>query len=165
MTVHRASRQRASLSPRRSRPRPPRRAALTVASRRSPARQRHVTPHAASRPPRSEAALPGPQPAAVAAPAVTAPAVARRLSLSPRRCAAVSRAPAPCSRRIAVQRRRAVCRARRPAEAAGRAPRGRGPRTRCVCGLSRLRGRGPRALYVWAEREFGPVHPVNFINF
>jgi hypothetical protein len=101
----------------------------------------------------------------------TAPAVARRRL----RAGEPPSPPSPVRQRRVIAARRAAppCaahRARRPAEVVGRAssthagrdPRGRGLRTRYARGPSRRRGRGPHALCVWAEREFGPVHPVKF---
>jgi hypothetical protein len=95
----------------------------TVASRRSPARQR--TPHAAPRPDRCLAR----------AARVASDIVARR-------CRALAIAvSAPVRRR---PRRRPCTGAEPPPSARRRAepPRARGPRTRCACGPSRRRGVG-----------------------
>jgi hypothetical protein len=184
-TARRASRQRrfrqplARVAPRRPLPhrappvvRPPRstrrRPAVPVASR--------PPPHAACPPPDRacpSALTPSSTPSPVAAPLSPhrrrpSPPVSRRLpAVSVRRRALA----------VAVQRRRAVRRARRrprpswaSAAHAGRArcdrprPWAAWPRAApalCMWAEPTPR-RGPRALCDWAEREFGPVHPVKF---
>jgi hypothetical protein len=134
-----------------------RRRVPTALSRRSPAQPTEATRRRAdclaraARPPTASRVPPMPRqrhlaraarfltaPSPLSEPTVAAPAVARRRAR--RRHAGEPTPPrhlrAPAS----------PCRGRASAAHAGRAP----------C------SRGPRALCDWAEREFGPVHPVKF---